>query len=996
MKRSPLICLLLAGMASPALADDLAVTSTITTPVETATAKNNTPGNIGINTGVGITVNVAGAAVTLNSNNTLNSLGAITNNFAGGGAIAVHVVGGFTGSLISDGPNGAVISASGGGAGNIGVLLDGASAFTGDLTLGTGSNLFVNGANAIGVAIKAPLTGNLLVGSVTTITGAGSTGILVLKPISGSLSTTAGISVAGTDIFTIDKVDPLSGSAVAVAADVGGGILNAGPAVSGDTTFSSTLVNSGTAPAFAIQPSIAGAGGTNITIGILTDTVSPNLSFINRGSIRATDNDPGISTTGLAIGELGTAAHTVTLTGGIFNRGTILAQTETDNNFATSASAASADATALLIGNGARINFGGGSAEALRNEGSIIAGVSGDKPANATGVLILAGGSLPSFNNPGAVTGVASTTDLSIASLNAYGVRDLSGTLIAIDNSGRLATQITTLTNNAQQAIAADLSHGSANQTFTDSGTVIGDIVFGSAGMNGGVSGNQLIIHGANATVQGAVTAAGAGTIDVHLADDDTGGAFRTNKARITTLTVGSGGTVEMALDKNSATAPIISATGPVTFRTGSKVALTPSTFLPDSGTYTLIHSAGGLSFADFTAVVAAQPIPFIFNGGITSNANDLLLTLQRKSAAQLGLTGNVAAIYEPLAKAALGDSEFGAALLSLNSAAEVQAVVNATVPDVAGGVRALSIAMTDQATGVIGARERTLITSPQGARDEFRFWSQEFYNVVRAPDTAVTPGYGGAGQGIALGVEWGNIRTGRYGVAYTFFSSQETEFHPRDTKTNGDWNLASAYAGWRTGEFFVTPEVNLGLGDFHSRRTIVAGPVGRSATAIWSNYLAAGGFTTGYILNIGGFQIIPEISLDGLYMRQSAYSENGAGGIGLSLKPGDQKSVRSFAGLLGQGTYAWDNGNLQPQLLVGWSHEFLNTPATIDGSFESTPGSPFHLVGPTLEPNRIIGGASFAYVVGNWAAGFNYDASATSSSGPMAQSATVTLSSRF
>ena len=120
--------------------------------------------------------------------------------------------------------------------------------------------------------------------------------------------------------------------------------------------------------------------------------------------------------------------------------------------------------------------------------------------------------------------------------------------------------------------------------------------------------------------------------------------------------------------------------------------------------------------------------------------------------------------------------------------------MVNAVVPDIAGGVRALSIAMTDQATGVIGARERNLITAPQSARDEFRFWGQEFYNIVRANNTAATPGYGGAGQGIALGVEWGNIQTGRYGVGYTFFSSQETESHPRDTKTNGDWNLVSAY----------------------------------------------------------------------------------------------------------------------------------------------------------------------------------------------------------
>ena len=133
---------------------------------------------------------------------------------------------------------------------------------------------------------------------------------------------------------------------------------------------------------------------------------------------------------------------------------------------------------------------------------------------------------------------------------------------------------------------------------------------------------------------------------------------------------------------------------------------------------------------------------------------------------------------------------------------------------------------------------------------------------------------------------------------------------------------------------------------------------------------------------------------MDGLYLREGTYSELGAGGTGLSLKSQNQQSVRSFAGVLGQGTYSWNNGNLQPQLLVGWSHEFMNSPATIDGSFEAAPGSPFHLVGPTVEPNRIIGGASFAYILGNWSAGVNYDASA--STGTLAQSATISLSSRF
>jgi uncharacterized protein with beta-barrel porin domain len=103
---------------------------------------------------------------------------------------------------------------------------------------------------------------------------------------------------------------------------------------------------------------------------------------------------------------------------------------------------------------------------------------------------------------------------------------------------------------------------------------------------------------------------------------------------------------------------------------------------------------------------------------------------------------------------------------------------------------------------------------------------------------------------------------------------------------------------------------------------------------------------------------------------------------------------VRSFAGVIGQGSYAFNEGAFMPQLLAGWTHEFANDPITIDGSFESSPGSPFHLVGPTLASNKAIGGVSLGYVMRNWAAGFNYDASA--SRGSLAQSATFSISSRF
>src|SRR5262249_2016384 len=373
------------------------------------------------------------------------------------------------------------------------------------------------------------------------------------------------------------------------------------------------------------------------------------------------------------------------------------------------------------------------------------------------------------------------------------------------------------------------------------------------------------------ATVMGNISSAGAGTLEMLVSGNGTGGVLRTLNTQATNITVGDSGAVEFTLTKGAADGPpLIATTGTVSFAAGtttpSTFVVSPTTFLPISGNYTLITtgSSTGLHFVNFGATSGLandqNPFPFLVtatfkdeNGNVLDGnlsdvkAQTLKVEIQRKTASMLGLPGNSAAIFEPLAEAALHDDEFGAALLKLTNAQEVQAAVASTVPDIAGGVRALTVAMTDQATGVIGSRQRALLTAPEGSRTDFRFWGQEFYNIVSDHGTALDPGFGGAGQGLALGGEWGSLRTGRYGVGYTFFSSQETERHPRDTKTNGDWNLISAYAAWKFGDFFVAPQVNAGMGDLKSRRSIVVGnQLFRSATAKWQSYLGAGGATAG------------------------------------------------------------------------------------------------------------------------------------------------------
>ena len=1084
-----------ATLAGAASADDLNVTVERTTTVTTSSAANGTPGNVTISPSVAVNVSTTGAAVTIDSANTVTNSGVILNRIGTGGT-GVHVLSNSAGTLMSVGAVGGIISVRNDSsnpltaANNIGVLLDGAATFTGSIDLQTGSSILVLGANSTGMSIRSAIAGDFHANSSTNVIGENAKGLSLLASVGGELTMNGGISVRGTNNYTITAIDPFSNSAVIIGASIGKGILVGGPdGVNLPPT--STLFSSGMAPTLLIAPSAAGSVA-DITVGMLvSDAINPTFSFVNRGTIQASDNDTGVHTTAILVGESGVATRTVNLSGGIYNRGTIVSTSESDNEVSSNATAVNTNATGLIIGNGATVNdfiynnssgtgstvstivldagastandfyknlivtvngeqrlitaydgttktatvgaLNGSSATfaaapsaagaftirrnaALLNDGQIQAAMTGSESGRVTALLIagpaagtpltaLNHGTLPSLVNLSTISALATSTDPNVTGLAAFAIDDQSGTLNSVTNTGRIATSISILRDFSQQSVAADLSRSTQAQTFINTGTVTGDIRFGSAGMNGAVAGNQLTIEGVNALVDGSITSAGAGTLDIHVSEGGGSGTLQTVNTRARVLNVGSKGAVNFSLNRTIGIAPLIATTGGATLAADTTMALNPTTFLQDNTAYTLIGGGGTVRLLNPQATTAGLGVPVLFKGTVACDGGPctqttptdfsaLTLSLTRKTAAELGLSGNSARIYEPLADAAIADDLFGSSLVGLTDLGQAQAAIAAAVPDIAGGMRALSIAMTDQATGVVASRQRALMTAPPDTRTDLRFWAQEFYSHVSQDSSATSTGFGGAGQGVVLGAEWGSSQS-RYGIGYTFFSSQETERQPRDTKTNGDWNLVSAYAGWRFGDAFISPQVSVGSGDFANRRTVPTGTTSlRFTSAQWSSYLAAGGVTAGYIIDIGGFQIIPEIAVDGLWLNQSAYNERGGGGLNLHLKSQAQKSVRTFAGLLGQGSYGYDGGAFVPQLLAGWSHEFMKSPSTIDGTFEAAPGSPFRLVGPTLDADRVVGGASFAYVLRNWSAGVNVDA--TTSAGAMTQSATVSISSRF
>ena len=129
-----------------------------------------------------------------------------------------------------------------------------------------------------------------------------------------------------------------------------------------------------------------------------------------------------------------------------------------------------------------------------------------------------------------------------MTALTAYAIFDQSGTLNSITNSGTISAIATILKNNGQVAIAADLALNTTGVTFTNTGTVIGAILFGSGNdtlsvtgtaqvpalVNGNInfggcnSGDDTLTIGEFASVTGAITEKLGCHVDVSIAQGGT------------------------------------------------------------------------------------------------------------------------------------------------------------------------------------------------------------------------------------------------------------------------------------------------------------------------------------------------------------------------------------------------------------------------------------------------------------------------------------------
>ncbi|HVY33282.1 MAG TPA: autotransporter domain-containing protein, partial [Caulobacteraceae bacterium] len=478
-----------------------------------------------------------GAAITLNSNNTVSVEGGL--NFSNvNNSVGILATPGVIGSINVSGTiinsetfiigtnssDGLIFEPFAAGTSRYGIQTQGA--FTGGVTSGA---ITIQSNNSYGVNIGGGLAGGIGVGALTingavSMTGDSDYGVYTAGEITGAVNINASVAAQGqysvaaqttgkidgalsvystvsstgyasptrpsATILNIVQATPSQveqgGSALVVQGSVLGGIfLGAPPAntASGSTAdldfdgVADGSEGSAVVQTFGAAPAMVVGGTSPITLG--------QFGTCNGALYGPGNNCFGLIDEGVITGagvydgvsatglDIGAGGGGVAISGGI----------RIANTGSITANAYQANSTALLMESGA-------STPLIQNEGIIAASVAAASGAvNATAVQINSGASVSAFTNYGAIS-AGVTGD----SASAYGVVDNSGTISTFKNYGTISTTLAT-TNPGDtlngQAVALNLSANTTGVAFTQAvsatgvtPSILGDVRLSQTGPN--------------------------------------------------------------------------------------------------------------------------------------------------------------------------------------------------------------------------------------------------------------------------------------------------------------------------------------------------------------------------------------------------------------------------------------------------------------------------------------------------------------------------------
>lgn len=1028
-------------VASGAQAEQV-ISNARTTPVSTSTANNGARDDVRLASGGSIAV-TSGAAVTLDSSNDvkLDSGSKIDMLKAADGATGILVNGGNTGDVTIGGAinitdsieeykdedkDGDLDGPFADGTNRHGVRVTGSAPLVGDIRIESSGSIKVEGNNSSGLTVEAPLTGDLfsqgqvsvigndtygihttgditgdvtVLGSVSAI-GENATGVAIDGAVDGAVKIQGAVSTTGyryttpppskpttgepregaTYLENLDDDDLLQGGpAVRIAGDVTGGVVFDAPPppLPDDATeeekkdtdrdkdgipdaqeTTAAIRSFGGAPAVLV-----GSADKAVNLGPV-GTGDDAYGLINRGSIEAAGVYKEVDATAVQIGGTG---QSVTLAGGLRNQGTI------------TSSANTGDSTAVLIGAGATV-------PSIVNSGAIQSVSAGSEANVAAGVLINQGANVASFVNSGSVTaGVNGSKGDAVA------LRDESGTLTTINNTGKIVAAISPEKDVAQtgSAIAVDVSANSTGVTLVQDGVVIPDHKLPDADGDGVPDANEPSIVGAirlgsgadvldirNGTVNGDISfgtgadrlaisggavvtgklSNGDGQLDIDISKG-TLDARHTGQLQVSDLNVGADGNLIVTLDPANDANGGFKVSGSADLADGAGLGVRFNSLIQDPTSFTIIE-AGDLNVGaiDQDVLQSNSPYAFVVNANVDEAAGKLTVDARRRTAEEAGMIKAEAAAYDVL-YAGLADNELiRAAMLNQTDRDGFFHIYQQLLPDHSGGP------LLSLASGVDAVTRALTGRNAAAAPGETSAWVQEI-NFYADKDKTDTYGFRSEGFGLAGGVERGT-NMGAFGLTAAFTSSdlEDPESAAEEVLSA---SLLELGLYWRAqGQYWTTwARAAGGYASFNATRKLVAEGVNLKNESSWHGFTLAAAGGASYERHFGRLNIRPEAYVEYFSLSEDARTEQG-GGDGFDLDI-DERDGHIFSGVaaVNIGYGFGKDGWIRPEVRLGWRQNFSVDAGTTIARLASG-GDAF-----TLDPASIEGGGpilGFRLNVGN------------------------------
>ena len=913
------------------------------------------------------------------------------------------------------------------GEGRTGILISGASPFQGNVELASASTITVEGNDSFGVNLaNTPmmtegLTGNLMTDGQISVTGDRSTGVKLASNITGNVSNGGTVTARGTDsqAYAISG-DINGGFATSGTLSASGYRFTTRPAFGGDTATTgredlsaedlqqagsalnisgnisqgvlleqvlvqavdadgvgivndedepvlivsqtSQISQTGSAPAILID-----GDGQQIAIGLVAQITDPTdadfdsdlqYGFINQGTASASGVFDDVNATTVSLAN-------VTIDGGVRNSGTLTANTFRAPN-PTTLTDGDGVARVLVLGNQAI-------ADEINNSGAIVASVSesvdeiyfdreniiAPRSLLAVAIDIGEGATVQELVNTGAISALLIGRDGT-----AIAIRDSSGTVTRVDNTGTISALGTTSDTLGLEAtefnlVALDLSastmdieiNQSQNPDSVNTPVIRGDILLGSGNDSlivsaGGVAGDVDFGSGSDSlSLSGGSVFLGAientDNLDLSVTDGSTFALGSDNTIQVSDALIDSTSVYRPVINGATGNASTLTSTGDITFEAGATInPILDSIIGTNTLEYTLA-SAANLTIGDLASLGAGEA-PFLYNTSLSlSDPNTLVVTLDLRDptaslangglgldAVQSAAFGSVVnGVFQggPVLEALAASSDLGNAFSNITEAEEFYAAYNQILPEFSGAAKQFILANVDGAVGAVGSHLDTARRSPDKPGGA---WLQEFFYFADRELAGQSEQYRGNGFGFSGGLDTELGPFHAVGITGGFASTEVEDVIGGDEPLQVRTYQLGAYAGFEKNGFNIDLYGGGGLSDFEQTRLVTVGDFFGSAEGEWQGSHANAALRAGYEIALNDkFWARPSVSVDYLYLNEYGHTETGTSGVRLNVDGRRSETAAATAMLNVGADFMGKRTWIRPSLRVGYRNEFMSDP---------------------------------------------------------------------